>query len=140
MKNIPIATPETQTYWDACRARRLRLQYCAHCERYQFYPRVLCTQCTRTDLTWRDVSGAGEVITYSVVRRAISDAYAREVPYIIALIRLAEGPQMMSNIVDCLPEDAHIGMPVTVCFDDWGDGIVIAKFRPAEQHVWARQP
>ncbi len=130
MKNIPIATPETRTYWQGCREHKLRLQYCSSCARYQFYPRLVCTICTSSKLEWREASGVGEIGSFTIVRRAISDAYAAEVPYIVALVKLAEGPQMMSNIVDYEPKDAHIGMTVTVCFDDSDDAVTIPKFRP----------
>ena len=42
-------------------------------------------------LEWREASGRGTVETYTIVTRAVSDAYAADVPYIIALITLEEG-------------------------------------------------
>jgi len=66
-----------------------------------------------------------------VITRAVSEAYAADAPYVIALIRLEEGPKMMSNVVECDPESLAVGMPVEVVFDKWSDEITIPKFRPA---------
>ena len=79
---------------------------------------------------WVEVSGLAEVISYTVVARAVSKAYEMDVPYIVALVALDEGPTMMTNIIDCTPEQVHIGMPLKVCFEDWTDEITIPKFRP----------
>ena len=51
-------------------------------------------------------------------------------PYTVALIELAEGPTMMSNVVQCDPENVVVGMPVTVVFEDWSDEVSMPKFRP----------
>jgi uncharacterized protein len=76
-----------------------------------------------------NASGRGKVLSFTVVRRPVSPAFAQEIPYIVALVTLEEGPQMMTNIVGCAPEDVTIGMPVEVIFEDWTDTISIPKFR-----------
>jgi hypothetical protein len=68
--------------------------------------------------------------SYTVVRRAVSQAYAAEVPYVVALVELEEGPTLMSNVIDCPVDEMRIGMPVEVVFDDWPEGVSIPKFRP----------
>jgi hypothetical protein len=80
---------------------------------------------------WVQASGYGRVSSFTIIRRAVSKAYAAEVPYVIALIELDEGPTMMSNVVEIDPESVTIGLPVEVVFDEWTDEITIPKFRPA---------
>ena len=65
-----------------------------------------------------------------MIRHPVSKAYADEVPYVLALIRLEEGPTMMSALTDCDPESVESGMPVEVVFEQWSEDITIAKFRP----------
>ena len=77
------------------------------------------------------VVGAHDLGQFFRARRAISKAYAAEVPYVIALIELDEGPTMMSNVVELDPESVAIGLPVEVTFEDWSDEITIPKFRPS---------
>jgi hypothetical protein len=130
-KNLPQITPETAEYWAGCRRHELLIQRCADCGAAQFYPRAFCTHCSGDQLQWSRASGRGTLASYTVVHRAVSQAYAAEVPYVVALVSLEEGPMMMSNVVGCPPGDLRIGMNLQVVFDDWSDAITVPKFRPA---------
>ena len=68
--------------------------------------------------------------TQSIVRRPVSAAFAADVPYVVALVTLEEGPVMMTNINGCDPESVRIGMAVEADFEDWTEEISIPKFRP----------
>jgi uncharacterized OB-fold protein len=72
------------------------------------------------------------VLSFTIVRRPVSPAFAGEIPYVVALVTLDEGPTMMTNIVGCAPDQVEIGMPVEVTFEDWTEEISIPKFRPAQ--------
>ena len=82
------------------------------------------------ELEWVKASGRGQVRSFTILRQAISPAYADEVPYMVALIQLEEGPTMMSNVVDCDPESVRIGMAVEVVFTAYTDEIFVPQFRP----------
>lgn len=131
MKAAPVSSPDTAEYWAGCARHELLIQRCAGCGTHQFYPRMLCTTCSGRALHWVRASGRGRVRSYTVVRRAVSEAFAAEVPYIVALIALEEGPTMMAGIVHCQIGDVRIGMAVQVTFDDWSAGVSIPKFAPA---------
>jgi hypothetical protein len=81
-------------------------------------------------LEWREASGRGTVESYTIVTRAVSDAYAADVPYVIALITLQEGPRMMSNVIGCDVESVKCGLDVEVVFETWSAEITMPKFRP----------
>lgn len=130
-KFLPRPNPETAAYWEGCRRHELLIQRCTQCSEYQFYPRVLCSACLSEQVEWVRSSGRGHVLTFTIVRRAVSEAYAPEVPYVVALVQLAEGPRMMSNLVQCEPDSVKVGMPVEVIFEDWSKETTIPKFRPA---------
>ena len=129
-KFFPRPTPDTETYWQGCRDHHLLLQFCAQCKEFQFYPRIICARCASDKLEWVKAAGQGTILTFTIVRRAVSEAYAADVPYVVALIQLDEGPTMMSNIVQCAPEALEIGNPVQVVFEDWSEEISIPLFRP----------
>lgn len=129
-KHLPPVNSETAPYWEGCREGELRLQRCAACAGLQFYPRLLCSHCGARDLTWVAASGNGRVRSFTIVRRAVSAAYEQDVPYVVALIELQEGPTMMSNVVGCDPEAVAIGMPVRVTFERWTDEISMPLFQP----------
>ena len=126
----PVPTPETQVFWDACRDHRLLIQQCEACGHFQFYPRSFCTQCARRSPVWVSASGRGTVETFTVIRTPVSPAYAADIPYAIALIRLEEGPVVMSQVTGCDPGDLKSGMPVQVRFRVWTESITLPEFRP----------
>lgn len=124
----PVANADSHTYWNAARERRLVIRKCNACGQLHFMPRYLCPSCWSDNLDWIDASGTGRVHSFSVIRRASDPAFASRVPYVLALIELDEGPRMMANI---LGEDAlgvAVGDPVTVTFEDRGDGALIPQF------------
>jgi uncharacterized protein len=53
------------------------------------------------------------------------------VPYAIAYVTLAEGPTMMTNLVDCDFDALKIGQDVEVVFQDAEEGAKVPMFRPA---------
>jgi uncharacterized OB-fold protein len=133
VKHFPRPTPETEAYWQGCRKHELLLQRCVECSEFQFYPRIVCTHCASEELEWVKASGQGTVLTYTIVRRPVSAAYAEDVPYVVALIKLHEGPTMMSNVIQCDPETLEIGSAVQVVFEDWSEEISIPQFRPLQK-------
>ena len=117
----PLPFPETEPYWEAARQGKLLLKHCAGCGAYHFYPRVLCPFCFSEQTEWREASGTGTIYSFSIMRRA-------EVPYAIAYITLAEGPTMMSNIVDCDLDAIRIGQRVRLVFKPADNGQQVPMF------------
>ena len=68
-----------------------------------FTPRAHCPFCFSDNTGWQQASGDATIYTYSVMRRGAP------VPYAIAYVTLAEGPTMMTNIVDCDLDGIRIG-------------------------------
>jgi uncharacterized OB-fold protein len=130
-KIFPKRSPDTAAYWDACQRHELLIQRCSTCHVLQFYPRNVCTSCGSNSLDWVTASGHGKVLSWTIVRRAVSAAYADDVPYVIALIKLQEGVVMMSKVVACEPESVHMGMAVEVSFEDWSEKVSMPVFVPA---------
>jgi uncharacterized OB-fold protein len=111
---------ESEAWWEATRERRLLVQRCEHCGRHQHYPRMLCIACGGTDLSFVGASGKGTVYSFTVVRRAPSAGFTP--PYVIALVRLAEGPLLVTRIVDCEPALVVCDLPVELRWQRLEDG------------------
>ena len=131
-KFIPRPTPVSQAYWEGCRSGQLLIQYCPQCSRYQFYPRSICTQCMSDKLDWVQATGQGTVETWTIVRRPVSEAYAAQAPFVLALIRLDEGPVMMSHVTGCDAEKVQTGMRVRVVFEAWSEQVTLPLFTPVK--------
>ncbi len=131
-KHLPIIDGDSQGFWEGCREGELRLQRCLECETFRYAPKRLCPFCLSGNFEWRPVSGQGEVYTFTVEHHAYHPAWAEDVPYVIAVIQLKEGPRMTSRVVGCEPADVRIGLPVQVSFEKATDEITLPLFRPAE--------
>ena len=125
---LPQPTPETQHFWDGTKAGELRLQRCNDCGHVYFPPRPVCPACSSRNVADFAASGTGTLLSYVINYRRHPSF---DGPYAIALVKLDEGPTMMSNIVDCeqTPEALVLDMPLEVTFEDHGD-IAIPLFRP----------
>ena len=133
MSERPIPTPDAATapYWSAANEGRLMMPRCAECSRFHFYPRALCPHCGSDALQWTACSGAGTVYSFTVVHRAPSPAFAQEVPYVVAIVAVEEGPHLMTSISGCAPDQVHIGMKVRACFRRVADDTQLPVFEPA---------
>ena len=129
--DLPTADAETQPYWDAAREERLLFRRCAGCGEAHFYPRRFCPLCWSEDVAWEDASGSATLYTWSVVHSNDLPPFAEKVPYVAAVVDLAEGPRMMTNIVDCDAEALTVGMELTVAFEKRTDDVTVPVFRPA---------
>lgn len=136
MTQLPLPEPSalTQPYWDAAKRHELAFQRCLSCNTAFLYPKLLCPSCWTPEPAWEVASGKGSVIAFSVVHQAPYESYAPRVPYVVAMIALDEGPQLMANVVDCDPEDVRVGTKVSVTFEERGD-FSIPQFAPLSEDV-----
>ncbi|HTH98472.1 MAG TPA: Zn-ribbon domain-containing OB-fold protein [Stellaceae bacterium] len=130
MRPLPAPDALTAPFWSAVRQHRFMLPSCKACGRTHFYPRSLCPHCSSADLEWIEVSGTGTVYSFTLVQRAPSPAFSGQVPYVVAIVELAEGPHLMTGITGCDPKDVAIGMAVEADYLDIADA-TLPMFRPA---------
>jgi hypothetical protein len=128
---MPVPTPETQHFWDGTRAGELRLQRCDGCGKTYFPPRPFCASCGSRNVSVFKASGKATLWSYVIHHRPVAGFTP---PYAIAVVQLAEGPRMMSNIVECeqTPEALQLDMPLEVVFVQQNDKITLPLFRPAK--------
>ena len=96
---------------------------CTLCSRIFLPPRELCPQCYTTEMEWIELSGEGELASYTTIHvglpAMVAEGYSRERPYCAGVVRLAEGPSISGQIVgkdDTCPEDIAIGMPLRAVY------------------------
>ena len=130
----PVPDADSAPYWQAAREGRLVVQRCEVCGAHQLYPRDRCLAC-RGAVTWVEASGRGTVYSFTVIRQNHSRPFRDIIPYVVALVDLAEGPRLMTNVVGCAPEDVFVGMAVRATFEPVSDEAGIALFTPDEALV-----
>jgi len=129
-KPLPKPTPWSKPFWDGCKNRKLLIQQCISCKKYIFYPKLFCPFCLSPDLSWIEATGKGKIYTYTVVYAYQPTEFSADVPYVVAVIELEEGVKMMSNIVDCKPDNVRCDMDVEVIFEDITEEFTFPKFKP----------
>jgi len=116
---------------------------CSVCATVYFPPRPVCPTCTthRQSLGKMEpfqLSGEGEVVTYSVVHEPAL-GFEMQVPYALAIVRAVEGPLLTGQIVNVVPEDVKIGLKVHATFrklrEEGAAGVIHYgyKFAPKEE-------
>lgn len=125
---VPPADDVTGAWWDATRERRLLVQTCHGCGGTQHPPRALCIGCGRMDrLGWAEAAGRGTVDSWTAVYR--SPRPGGDVPYVIARVRLADGPIMLTRLIGGDPEGWAVGAHVVVDWAPVDDGRALPVFR-----------
>jgi len=113
---VPFVDADNKAFYEGCARGELWIQRCVDTKKFQFYPRP-CSVYTGGQVEWVKSSGKGTVHTFSVIRRNYPEPYFEPfTPYVVAMIDVAEGVRMMSNVIGCALEDIKIGMTVEVYF------------------------
>ena len=131
VRPAPILTDDNHFFWDAARDGRLVGQRCQGCGRLRHPPRPMCPHCHSLDFEIVDLSGAGQVYSYTILHHPQNPAF--EYPVIAALIDLEEGVRVLSNLIDIDPADIAIGMPVTVDFRPTRHDGAVPVFKPRQK-------
>lgn len=124
-KKWPRFEPEIAPFFEAATENRLLLKRCGDCAQPHYYPRAHCPHCFSLNTEWFESTGNGTIYTFTVLRGRTSTK-------VIAYVELAEGPRMLTNIVDCDPANLAIGKKVTVTFREQPDGSSMPFFILAE--------
>lgn len=119
----PTTNPETQAFWDAASKGKFLIRKCTACGKPHWYPRAICPFCFSAKTDWVEGSGKGKIYTFSVMRRAPE-------PYAIAYVTLAEGPTMMTNLVQCDFDALRVGQEVTLVWTPTEGGPPVPTFTP----------
>ena len=130
-KPIPIPDEASQPFFDAAREHRLAVQHCTNCDTYRWPVWDHCFHCWSTDWEWKDVSGRGTVYTWALMHQLYQEGFKDDLPYVLAVVELDEGPRVRTNVVDVDHGQMAVGMRVEVTFRDINAEVSLPVFRPA---------
>lgn len=132
MSTRPLPEPSAWSapFWKAAANHKLMVQKCVQSGELLMYPRLVSPFSLTDELDWVECSGRGEVYTYTVQEAGAPSGFEDALPYVIAVIRLDEGPQLMTNIVGPDRLQIQCGSAVEVTFEDIDSGdMVLPMFR-----------
>ncbi len=118
----PIPDPTTAPFWEACKEGRLTIGLCKDTGRHFFPPRGVSPFTLSPNVELVPASGRGTLYSYTVMRLAQ--------PYIPAVVELAEGPRVFTNLVEVQPEEIRIGMALRLVFKPTDGDLPVPMFAP----------
>jgi hypothetical protein len=127
---LPKPSATSAPFWEAAVRKKLKLQYCKQCRKFQHYPRPICANCWSDDIEWRSCSGKGHVYSFSICHRHGLPSVTDDAPGVVAIVELQEGVRMTTNIVDCPAGDVAIGMEVEAVFQPASEDYTLIFFQP----------
>jgi uncharacterized OB-fold protein len=130
-KPLPQIGPDTKAFWEGCREHVIRIQKCGDCGHLRWPPAFLCSNCLSRNTQWITATGRGTVYSYVVYHVAYDPSFKEDLPYVVALVKLEEGPHLLTNIVGCDPQALSCEVAVEVVWDDVTEAVSLPKFRPA---------
>jgi uncharacterized OB-fold protein len=122
----PDVNDTSRPYWDGLREGRLMIQRC-DCGHAWLPARTHCPSCLSPDVRWERASGRGRIVSWVVYHQAYHPAFESRVPYNVTLVKLDEGPQLLTNVTDAndaLAADAPVELNV-----QWEGDVALARFR-----------
>jgi uncharacterized protein len=118
-------------YWNALNEGHLVFQRC-RCGHAWLPARRTCPSCLQADPVWERASGRGRLLSWVVYHIAYHEAFAKRLPYNVAIVALDEGPQLITNMIDdsaALKADAAVSLEI-----QHEDGLALARFRMQANH------
>lgn len=115
---LPLPTPTSAPFWDGLRRHEVWVQFSPSLDAYVFYPRVLAPGTLADDLQWRQISGAGTLVSFAVAQRPVAPQFADAVPQLLGVVQWDEGPRLATELVDVDPAQLRVGMAMSPVFVD----------------------
>lgn len=126
---LPQPTLASAAFWASGDDGVLRIYRCTECGAYTHPPLPRCRVCRSADKELATVSGRGVVAGFTVNHQQWIEGFPP--PYVVAIVAIEEddGARLTTNIVNCDPDEVHVGMPVRVLFEQ-SEGVHFALFEP----------
>lgn len=131
-KPVPRPLPWSQPFWEGARQGRLLLKHCLDCGHIDHPPYLYCTECGSERSEWRPAQGTATLVAFAVNTYGVPLEFVADLPYVVAMVDLPEGPRMISNIVECDHLQLKAGMPLEVVFHQVDEETVLPKWRLAD--------
>jgi uncharacterized protein len=125
---LPKTDGPLQAFWEHARAGRLAVQQCGSCGHLHFPPSPVCPECLSEAQEWVPVSGRGTLYSWCEFHRGYWDSVKPHLPYNVAMVKLDEGPVLLTNLVGAEGADLALGLPVRVTFTPLAGDVVLPQF------------
>jgi uncharacterized OB-fold protein len=114
----PSPSPDIDSapFWAAAHDLRFELCRCTDCRAWLQPPLERCRHCAGAT-SFEPASGDGEIYSYIVIRHPSVPAFVHRLPYVVALVQLAEGVRLPGRLLGIEPEEVAVGQQVCAEFE-----------------------
>lgn len=137
-KPVPVPDAQSAPFFDGALDGTLMLRRCRACNTFMSPAagigapvRSRCVACFSGDVEWAPSSGRATLYSFVLMHQRYDEAFAAEIPYNIAVVEMAEGVRLTSQVVGCPNDALAIGMALEVTFERMSETVAVPKFRPA---------
>ncbi len=134
-KPLPVMTELSRRFYEGCKNNQLLYQKCRDCGEVIFFPKRTCSNCMGRNLGWQESSGKGKIFSFTVTYDAAPPEFMPHVPFVLAVVTLEEGFNILTNIEECDFDDIRCDMPVQVKFDPVTSEVTLPKFIPIDKTI-----
>lgn len=125
----PQSSEVGASYWQALGDGRLTFQRCDRCRNAWLPARTECPKCLSPLWQWETASGRAKLVSWVVYHHGYHPYFASRLPYNVAVVELAEGPRLISNVI-VADGDLRIDMPLALAIEK-ESGVALPRFKPA---------
>ena len=126
----PDMSELNRPFCDALKHGNLTFQRCTACGHAWLPARSECPQCLGAHWQREPAGGEATLVSWVVYHQPYHPTFKARLPYNVAVVQLAEGPRMISNIVGSDPRQLRIDQPLRLKIEDDG-GLAVPRFVPA---------
>lgn len=107
-----------QPFFNAVSRSDLAFPRCGSCGRFHWYPKASCPYCGSVQISWNRVDASASLFSFTIVRRAFSPEFEREIPYTLALVEFADAPgvRLLTQLRGEAAQHPRIGMRLRPLF------------------------
>jgi hypothetical protein len=125
----PVIDVWNAPFWDAAREGRLLVQRCTDTQQCFFPPAPVSPFTGRPHVEWIESAGRGELFSFVVFHQKYFPGFPT--PYTVVMVRLDEGPMLLTNLRGAEASALKIGQRMHVVFDPEVDGFRLPQFEIA---------
>ena len=119
-----------RNYWEAMKERKLDAQRCKKCGEVFFPPRARCPKCLSKEIGWVELSGKGELCSWSEIHMP---PLALEEPYVLGIIDLEKKVGRIITKIDAKPGELKIGMKMRINYVEVEENLTLCTFKPMKK-------
>jgi uncharacterized OB-fold protein len=95
---------------------KLMAGQCKKCGKIHLPPRPICDNCYNQDFEWKEISGKGKLLTYTIIHVAPPQFQAMA-PYIVGIVQLENGLRLPGMISGVIEQNLKVGIELFIDFN-----------------------